>query len=741
MKFLGYSTLAGVLLAGLALPAAGALGLTAKSGVESFEDIPSDFKAPPLPQATTIYDAKGGLIATVWERNRKVLTAEEMGPTIRQAQVDIEDARFYEHGAVDLKGVLRAISKNAESGATVQGASTLTQQYVKNVHVEMAGDDKEAVLAAQRKTLGRKIQELKYAIKLEEELTKDQILTNYLNITYYGNQSYGIEAAAQRYFSKSAKDLTVPEAATLAGLVQNPTQYDPRQHPQAAQKRRDTVIDKMVENKHLTALQAAEAKAAPLGLKYQAPRNGCITANAGMGFFCDYVRQVVKQDPAFGKNAAERKRLWDLGGLNIHTTLDPDKQAAAQNAVTQKVRVTDQVSAAVTMVQPGTGRILAMAQTRPYGLDKARNETVVNLNVDAAMGGGNGFQPGSTFKPVVAAAALEAGLSPTQSYSSPNRLDWPTMRTCSGTWKNTTKDPKQRSVPNESASEIGPYELKEAMALSVNTYFVQMEQEIGLCAVKQMANKLGISGKASGKPLEEVPAMGLGTQEMSPLTMANVYATFAARGTHCSPVAVTRITTVEGREVPVPPTQCSRAMSEETADVLNTVLLGVTEKGGTGRDLNLYDRRQIAGKTGTTDEKKSAWFSGYTANLATSVWLGGPAGGVPMKNITIGGKYHQEVFGATGPGPIWQAAMNQALRGVPRADFRTVHIPDPPPKRDPSSTPGTPGTPGASPGGTPGIPPLPGRPTDIATWPGRPGDTDPTRPGRPTRPTNTPVGR
>ncbi|MFC8451693.1 transglycosylase domain-containing protein [Kitasatospora sp. NPDC057223] len=678
------SVVSGVLLAGMALPAAGALGLTAKGTAEGFDDIPDDFKTPPLSQATQIYDAKGGLIAKVYERDRTVLTAEQMAPVMRQAQVDIEDARFYEHGAVDLKGVLRAISKNAESGTASQGASTLTQQYVKNVNVEKAGDDVAAVQEAQRKTLGRKIQELKVAIKLEEELTKDQILTNYLNITFYGNGAYGVEAASQRYFSKSNKDLTIAEAATLAGLVQNPSQYDPKLHPQAAQNRRDVVIDKLLENKHITADQAREAKAAPLGLNYKDPQNGCITANAGMGFFCDYVRQVVKQDPAFGKTEAERKKFWDQGGLNIYTTLDPAKQLAAQTAVSTNVRVTDSVSAAATMIEPGTGKILAMAQTRPYGLDKGKNQTMVNLNVDAAMGGGNGFQPGSTFKPVVAAAALEAGLSPTQEYSAPNKLEYPTMTTCEGTWKNDAR-PKT-VVPNESASEKGPYQLKMAMALSVNTYFVQMEQQIGLCAVKQMANKLGITTKASGKPLEEVPAMALGVEEMSPLTMANVYATFAAGGTHCTPVAINRITTVDGKDVPTPAATCEKVLSDTTAQALNTVLNGVTENRGTGAALSLEGDRQIAGKTGTSDKKKAAWFSGYTPQLATAVWLGGPDGGVEMRNITINGKHVDEVFGATGPGPIWQDAMNQALRGTPVQTLPMADIPDPAPKPDPSAT-------------------------------------------------------
>ncbi|MBD0690744.1 transglycosylase domain-containing protein [Streptomyces sp. CBMA123] len=681
VKFLGVSVLSGVLLAGLALPAVGAMGLTAKDTAESFQNIPDDFKTPPLTQATQIFDAKGGLIAKVYERDRTVLNADQMSPFMRHAQVDIEDARFYEHGAVDLKGILRAVGKNAESGSASQGASTLTQQYVKNVNVEKAGDDQAAVLEAQRKTLGRKIQELKVAIKLEEDLTKDQILTNYLNITFYGHQAYGVEAASQRYFSKSNKDLTVAEAATLAGLVQNPSQYDPVRYPDNTIKRRNVVIDKMLENKHITADQAKEAKAAPLGLKYKDPQNGCITAQAGMGFFCDYVRHVVKQDPAFGKNADDRKKLWDTGGLNIYTTLDPDKQAAAQNAVTKKVNVTDQVSAAATMMEPGTGKILAMAQTRPYGLDPNKNQTVVNLNVDASMGGGNGFQTGSTFKPILAAAALEAGMSNTQSFPSENKIDYPQMSTCNGTWKNTDK-PKA-TVKNESASEVGPYELKQAMALSVNTYFVEMEQQVGLCAMKQMANKVGITQSAKGDQFQEVPSMVLGTLELSPLTMANVYATFAARGKYCTPIAINKITTVDGKDLKVPQSQCNQVFSEQTADSVNTVLLNVTEKG-TAAALGLDDGRKIAGKTGTTDEKKAAWFDGYTPSLATAVWLGGPAGGVKMKNINIGGKHFDEVFGADGPGPIWQMAMNQALKGTPLEPIQTTNIPDPQPATPPA---------------------------------------------------------
>ncbi|KQV18862.1 MULTISPECIES: transglycosylase domain-containing protein [unclassified Kitasatospora] len=691
LKFLGISVLAGVLVAGMALPAIGALGLTAKDTAESFDNVPTDFKAPTLSQASFIYDAQGGLIAKVFDRDRTILTQEQMGPIMRQAQVDIEDARFYEHGAIDLKGVLRAIGKNAESGEATQGASTLTQQYVKNVNVELAGDDKEAFREATKKSLGRKIQELKIAIKLEEELTKDQILTNYLNITFYGHQAYGIESAANRYFSKSAKDLSIAEAATLAGLVQNPTSYDPLLHPQATQTRRNTVISKLLENKHITEAQAKEATAAPLNLKYKEPLNGCITAQAGMGFFCDYVRHVVKQDPAFGKSTADRQRLWSQGGLKIYTTIDPEKQAAANKAVTTKVYANDSVAAAATMIKPGTGEILAMSQSRPYGLDTKQYQMVLNLNVDKAMGGGNGFSPGSTFKPIVAAAALEAGTPLTQEYPSEYKIPYPTMSTCTGTEKNI----KGETVANESKSEVGPYQLKEAMAKSVNTYFVQMEQAIGLCPVKQMANKLGIKNLASGEPLLEVASMVLGTQEVSPMTMANVYATFAARGKYCSPIAVKSVVNSAGTQLPVPQANCTQVMSETTADGINSLLLGVTEKG-TGSSLQLSDGRQIAGKTGTTDFRNAAWFTGYTPELATSVWLGGPTVNTSMKDIRIGGKYFESVYGATGPGPIWQMAMQGALAGAPKGTFQTVNIPDPQPKPDPNASASPPSGDGAA---------------------------------------------
>ncbi|WP_327067702.1 transglycosylase domain-containing protein [Kitasatospora sp. NBC_01302] len=715
VKFLGVSVLAGVVLAGLALPAVGAIGLGAKNGVQNFNNIPDDFKTPTLDQASYIYDAKGNQIAKVYARDRTILTQDQMSPLSREAQVDIEDARFYQHGAVDPKGIARAIGKNASSDGASEGASTLTQQYVKNVFIEEAGDDPVAFKAATEKSLGRKIKELKYAIQLEKDLTKDQILTNYLNITFFNHQAYGIEAAAQRYFGKSDKDLTVAEAATLAGMVQNPTAYDPLLHPKAAQNRRDTVIDKMLEYKHITPEQAKEAKATQLSsdLHYQDPQNGCITAGNGEGFFCDYVKRVVESNPAFGSSAADRTKLWTQGGLKIYTTLDPDKQAAANSAVTSQVYASDPVAAASTMIKPGTGEILAMAQSRPYGLDATKHQTVVNLNVGTAMGGGNGFQPGSTFKAIVAAAAIDGGTQLSQSYPSPAKMPYPQMSTCAGTWKNTKGEP----VSNDSPSESGPFMMPEAMARSINTYFVSLEADTGLCAVKQMANKLGIKTKASGAPLDEVPAMALGVETVSPLDMAGVYATFASRGVHCDPIAIKSVTGIDGKQLPVPQANCQQAMQQNTADSVNTLLKGVTEKSGTGAALNLSDNRPIAGKTGTTDSRMAAWFDGYTPDLVDVTWLGGPDSSIPMdRNITIGGKHFYDtdgVYGANGPGPIWQQAMNQAVAGtpinqftlVPNAPSATASTDTPPPNPAQNQNPGqnpNPGDPNnPNPGGNP----------------------------------------
>ncbi|WP_329266093.1 transglycosylase domain-containing protein [Streptomyces pseudovenezuelae] len=680
-KFLGVSVLAGAVMAGIALPAAGALGLAAKGSVESFDELPTNLKTPPLSQRTTILDSEGGTIATVYSRDRTVVDLKNISPYMQKAIVAIEDSRFYQHGAVDLKGVLRALNKNAQSGGVAQGASTLTQQLVKNVAVEEAGDDPTKVAQATQQTLGRKIRELKYAIQLEEELGKKKILENYLNITFFGQQAYGVEAASQRYFSKHAKDLTLEQSALLAGIVQSPSRYDPVNDEAEATKRRNTVLQRMAEVGDVSQAEADKAKEQPLGLKVSKSKNGCITAVKGAGFFCDYVREVFLTDPVFGKTQEARAKIWNQGGLTIRTTMDPQAQKSAQNSIKEHVYQDDDVATAATIVQPGTGKILAMGQSRPYGINNKKNETTLNLSVDQAMGGGAGYQPGSTFKPIVAAAAIEGGKPATQIYPSPYKMDYPApVQACNGNVWNE----KGVSVTNENESEVGPYDMKTATAKSVNTYYVSLISDIGICPVTEMAGKMGVE-RADGDKIQQRPSIALGTQEVSPLTMANAYATFASRGMYCTPIAIESITQRAGeksKSLQVPKSTCSRAMSENTADTINTLLKGVVEDG-TGSEAGLGPSRDSAGKTGTTDERYAAWFVGYTPNMAGAVWVGDPAHKRKMQNITIGGVGYDKVFGGKVPGPIWRDMMSGALEGKDAPRFTTVYIPNMPKKEDP----------------------------------------------------------
>ncbi|MFF7159465.1 transglycosylase domain-containing protein [Streptomyces sp. NPDC008139] len=680
-KFLGVSVLSGVVLAGIALPAVGALGLSAKGTAAGFDDLPGELKTPPLSQASKILDAHGGLIATVYSRDRTVVPIEDMSPNVLSAIVAIEDSRFYEHGALDPKGILRALSNNASEGGT-QGASTLTQQYVKNVFVEEAGDDPSKVALATQQTIGRKIKEMKYAIQVEKELGKKKILENYLNITFFGEQAYGVEAASQRYFSKHAKNLSLTEAALLAGLVQSPSRYDPINDEQEALKRRNTVLARMAQLKDITPEQSAAAQKAPLGLKVSSPKNGCITAVNGAGFFCDYVRNTFLTNAAFGKTKEERAKTWDTGGLTVKTTLDPKAQAGVLDGISKHVYKSDAIAAAVTLVEPGTGKIVAMGQSKPYGFGK--NETQINFSVNANMGGGQGFQNGSTFKPITAAAALEAGYKPDQSEPSPNKMTYPDVTTCDNNTIHGTDE-----TGNEDPSEVGPYQMPEALKKSINTYFLQLESQTGLCPIVNMATKLGLN-RADGKPLNQIASLTLGTNEVSPLNVAAAYAAFANRGVYCTPIAIQSVTAAGGKKLTVPKSLCSQAMSQNTADTINTMLKGVVDDG-TGEAANLDDGRDTAGKTGTTDDRWAAWFAGYTPNMAAAVWMGDPKHSKKMKNITIGGKYYPLVYGADGPAPIWKDAVSASLEGKPVLSFVTVplNIPDkgknPPASPDPNN--------------------------------------------------------
>ncbi len=670
--FLAVSMVAGVLAAGLALPVLGGLGLAAQKGAEEFESLPAELETPPLPERSRILAADGSQIATFFFENRVSIPLKDVAPVMRQAVVAIEDARFYDHGGVDVRGTVRAFINN-QSGDDVQGGSTLTQQYVKQVLLESAQnieDEKkraEAQRSATEQSYSRKLRELRYAVALEEKLSKDEILERYLNIAYFGAGAYGIETAARHYFSIPAKELTLTQAALLAGVIQQPTAFDPTRNPERAQQRRNIVLERMAEVGYASRSEVDEAKAADLGLKVpKSVGNGCDTSRAP--FFCNYVLNVIKNDKTFGETKTERLRLLLRGGLTITTTLDRRVQKAARAALREYVKPTDKVASALVSVEPGTGHVKAIALSRRFG--KGKGKTKLNYAVDKAYEGGSGFQAGSTFKPFVAVAALEQGFPFSYTIYSPYQATIGNVESCQGTLSDSQTVSRTPYQPfNETESENGSYTMRQGMALSINTYWLQMQERTGVCRPFTVATEMGLR-RADGKPLQQVKSFALGPNEVSPLRMAEAYATFAARGTHCSAVVIRRIVDPNGQRLKVPQANCRKVIDPRIADGINHLLQEVMING-TGARARL-NGRPSAGKTGTTNRRVSVWFIGYTPQLATAVWAGNPSpprGGYPLVNRVIGGRYYGNVCGGCLPGPIWKMMMDKALEDEPPEDF------------------------------------------------------------------------
>src|SRR3954447_7619157 len=461
--FLAVSVLSGVLVAGLVLPVLGGVGLIARKSSDGFEELPAELAIPPLPERSRILASDGSLIANFFFENRVSVPLSSVSPLMRQAVVAIEDSRFYKHGGIDLRGTVRAFVNN-QAGDDVQGGSTLTQQYVKQVLLETAQNlpDKAkraaAIKAATEQSYSRKVRELRYAVALEEKYSKQQILERYLNIAYFGSGAYGVEAAARHYFSVSAKDLTLPQAAMLAGIVQQPTAFDPSRNPDRALTRRNTVLGRMAEVGVAKRADVDAAIATKLGLKLRRTGNGCDTSK--VPFFCDFVLKTILNDQAFGKSKTERVNLLLRGGLTITTTVDLRIQRDAQAALRNYVHKRDKVASALVTVQPGTGSIKAMAVSRGYG--DGKGQIKFNPATDRAYGGSSGFQAGSTCKVFVAAAALEKGYPFSYPILSPYQASIGDVQACGETLRDEWKP------FNESPSENGTYTLQTGIADSVN---------------------------------------------------------------------------------------------------------------------------------------------------------------------------------------------------------------------------------------------------------------------------------
>ncbi|TCC48716.1 PASTA domain-containing protein [Kribbella capetownensis] len=662
--FLLTSALAGALVAGLALPLAGLAGVTTAKAHDTVQYLPQDLKAAPVSQKSIIQAADGSLIATLYQENRVPVTLRQISPMMRKAIVAIEDDRFYEHGALDAKGTLRALLRNQSQGGVQQGGSSITQQYVKMNLVEKAKTPDEAA-AATADTYERKVAELRYAIAVEKEYSKDQILEKYLNLANFGDGAWGIEAAALHYFSVHASRLTLPQAAMLAGLVKNPTGYDPTNSMKRAKERRDVVIRRMQELSIVTAAQATAALKTPVidPKKVRNVPNGC--ANSKYPFYCEYIVSQLKNNPSFGKTPQAAENYIETAGLVIRTSLDPRIQKAAEDSMKKHSKPSDQAVAAVTIVEPGTGLVKAMAQSKPYGNKKG--QTSYNYNVEKSYAGGyGGFQNGSTMKAFTIAAAIEKGVPLTYRINSPQQIDLSGKKfsTCSG----TTSAPDYK--PKNSTKTIADPSMIDAAKASTNTYFLQLSEQVGLCPIATIASKLGMQDAQTMKPLQQVPSFTLGSAGLiTPLMLANAYATFAARGKYCTPILVTAVTTSKGKSIPVKGRSCKQALTAKVADGVNYVLNQVMGSGGTGSKLK-FGRSDLAGKTGTINGNIAVWFAGYSTRLAAaSVVADATPKYTDLAGLTLNGKEIGNASGSGTAGPIWETALQGALKGLPSTHF------------------------------------------------------------------------
>ena len=674
LMFAAVSVLSGLLLAGLAVPFTALASSGTKMAAESLQYLPEELATPPQPERSRILMDNGAELATFFDENREYVPLEKIAGVMQDAQIAIEDHRFYEHGAIDLTGLGRAFFKTA-LGDT-QGASTLTQQYVKLVQVEAAKakDDKEGVRKATEVSFERKIREMRYAMAVEERLTKNEILERYLNIAFYGDGAYGVEAAAHHYWGTTAKDLTLDQAAMLAGMVQNPTQTNPTKYPERAMERRNVVLNRMNELGIITAAEAQAAKEVVFDeTKVRKTPNGCIASP--FPILCDYVVQTLKSDkmPSLGDSPEERENLLKRGGLTIRTLIDPEAQKAAEAAVAAQIAPTDPVLSASVQIQPSTGLIISMAQSRPQ-IGTGPGETYYNFSVEESMNGLEGFQAGSTFKSFVMAAALEAGATPSKTYDAPYQKDYrgTTFKSCDGPFPFN-----QDWKPKNYDKSYGTIDMLKATQASVNNYYIQLERDIGICASINMAKKAGVK-LSSGKDLASEsynPSFVLGTADVTPLSMAEAYATFANRGVHCDPIILESVQNKDDEDIAVPSADCKKVMEPEVADGVSYVLKSVMDKG-TGRPARMTDGRPQAGKTGTTNDATAVWFAGYTPEMAGVAMIAIDKTNPYYKNhkksitgIKVANGNRLRGSGGGDAGKIWKVAMASALKDLPRTKF------------------------------------------------------------------------
>jgi len=564
---------------------------------------------------TTVYAADGSVL-TEWHagEDRTLVTYDELPTHFINAVVAIEDRRFWIHNGVDVRAVTRAVNANLEAGEIVQGGSTITQQYVKNV---LVGDDI---------TFERKVSEIGLALRVEETLSKPEILERYLNTIFFGESAYGVGAAARRFFAKDAADLTLSESALLAGLINSPTSLNPYEHPTAALARRDAVLEEMVALDWVDRPAADTASLEPLTI---VPRGSADEMR--FPYFTDEVRHRLLENPALGDTTEERYATLTGGGLQIYTTLNPEVQLAAEAAVTSVIP--DQgPGAALVAIDPRDGRVLAIVGGRDF-YDSADPIAEYNLATQGTR------QSGSAFKPFALAAALEAGVDIESTWPGGRRA---VVDGLNGAWE----------VANHEDAYYPGLTLREATVFSVNVPYAYLVDLIGPDRVVQAATAAGINTE-----LAAVPTVVLGTQDVTVLDMAEGYSTFANNGIHVDPVFVTHIADASGNVIFEHLPAYSRVFSEDVAHDVTSALTDAVRRG-TAQQAKIG--RPIAGKTGTTEGNHDAWFVGYTPELVAAVWVGFPEGNVPM----VAPNTEYTITGGTWPARIWSRFAIAALEGV-----------------------------------------------------------------------------
>ena len=677
LAFLSVSSLMGVVAAGMLVPVAGPTALAAKSVPTLFNELPGDLQTVAPAEESQLLDSSGGVIAHFYDKQRIVVPSANIADVMKKAIVAIEDKRFYEHNGVDATGIARALVTNlGESGR--QGASTITQQYVRNSLAERGylEGDAEQVSAATEQTTERKLREIKYALALEKTQSKEEILTGYLNIAPFGPITYGVEAASQRYFSKSASELNYLEAALLAGLVQSPVQYDPLTHPEAAQERRDTVLATMLDQGVITQEEYDEGIATSVDsmLHPTVSSEGCSGADSSKAYFCDYVLSQFLEDPTFGATRIERERLLKTQGITIRTTLDTAKQDAAYASLTNAIPVGDAsgLNDALVSLDPRTGKVLAMAQNTTYGIEAG--QTMSNYSAN-----GN-FQVGSTFKVFVLLQWFKEGHSAYETVGSANTFYPNGAFKCDG--RSITTEGYQ---VNDLAGKTGTMNVVRATGQSVNQAFVNMASRVDFCSIFETAYDMGIT--EDGEVPSPFPANILGSVSGSPLQMASVFATIANSGQQCRPQSIESVTDRDENVLKEFAADCKEVISAEVAN--KTAALLTASAGQYYTSTRLGDGRPFAAKSGTTDGHANTWLTGFTPSLATAVWVGhGDNSSQEVSGVVINGVYHSEIFGETYVGQnIWAPYMTQALAGTPIEAVSNANIGATTPQRGATPTP------------------------------------------------------